>query len=438
MGRPRKQETARGRRNGTGSKDRLLKRVTEFYLSSGDFNGLPTGGLFSTDADRDRLRTDLRGLLEHECITVEFGACSPNPHIKPFTITASSAERQRKQLLNDDLQHACLYPTPSVLANAVDPTAYHDRPFTLRLMLGEGQLDHHAFDLSVLEFYRNDPRYYYEVDDIRGSISVRDAFFNSSAMRESDQVVLQTFGFGYDEEFERAVVVFSRYLHDLSPEHQQIWNAKRLTGDYSLHPDYYRNSILGEWGTKLSLFEAFLLELKVINEMCGAIGKPPLFRSHFEARSKGFCFLLRPTTKELNDFVLLLDQMLSDNINKDFFRGDIALEIDATRTDGKIEVRPKGTIQLLEEWFARKYRFVDDTLFRDAVATFRKVRKLRQNPAHKIEDSTFEQSIFDEQRALARTAYEAVRLLRLILANHPAAKTVKVMPELYRGDIWDR
>jgi ribosomal protein L31E len=35
------------------------------------------------------------------------------------------------------------------------------------------------------------------------------------------------------------------------------------------------------------------------------------------------------------------------------------------------------------------------------------------------------------------SAYEAVRIIRQLLANHPAAKTVDVPDWLYEGLIWD-
>jgi phenylalanyl-tRNA synthetase alpha subunit len=231
-------------------------------------------------------------------------------------------------------------------------------------------------------------------------------------------------------------MVFTRYLHDLSPEHQQIWNAKRLNGSYKLHPDYYRNAIVGAWGTKLSLFQAFLEELKHINAMAKLIGKPALFRNEFEERPRGFSFLVRPTTKEFNDFVLLLDQTMSDNLNKDFFRGDIDLESETTRPDGKIVIAQKGTIQLLEQWFQKKMRFSDPQPFNDMLAIFREVRKARQHPAHTAEDSIFDQKIFKDQRELAVRAYDAVRTIRLMLANHPAVRDYKVPEKLFKGEIW--
>jgi hypothetical protein len=416
--------------------DAIVVSATEYYLSSRDFNGLPVRTLFDDEASRETVRCALKRLVEAGSLTLECGQISPNPYVKAFA-AYPTPPMQLEELADSDLSLVCAYPTPAVLTQKVEAEQALDRPFTRRLMLGEGQLDFHAFDLSVLEFYRNDPRYHYETDDIRGKISVQSTFYDSDKMQQRDQVFLQTFGFGYNEDMHRAVVVFNRYLNDLSPEHQQIWNAKRLGDGYRLHQDYYRNSILVEWGTKLSIFEAFTAELKHINEMAKLMGKPALFRNDFALRPKHFSFLVRPTTKEFNDFVLLLDQMMSDNLNKDFFRDDIELETETTRADSKIVVTTKGTIQLLDQWFQKKVRLADPQLFNNMVATFRKVRKLRQTPAHKAEDSAFDQKIFQEQRELVSEAYDAVRTIRLLLANHPAVRNYKVPEELFNGEIWD-
>ena len=65
----------------------------------------------------------------------------------------------------------------------------------------------------------------------------------------------------------------------------------------------------------MSIFRAFVEELKVINEMSVLIGKPHLFlNSYSDERPKKFGFLLRPTEVEFNNFMLLLDKMMSDNL----------------------------------------------------------------------------------------------------------------------------
>ena len=96
----------------------------------------------------------------------------------------------------------------------------------LCLALGKAQLEYKSFELSVLELYRNDPRYSYEYDDIHGYISIRDELYGKSKMKASDEILLESFGVSFDDEDNVYVAVFLRYLSRLSPEHQLIWGPK--------------------------------------------------------------------------------------------------------------------------------------------------------------------------------------------------------------------
>jgi hypothetical protein len=58
------------------------------------------------------------------------------------------------------------------------------------------------------------------------------------------------------------------------------------------------------------------------------------------------------------------------------------------------------------------------------------------SPAHEINENTFEQEYFEKQRKLMIEAYSALRLLRLILANHPKTKAYQVPEWLLKGEIW--
>jgi len=248
---------------------------------------------------------------------------------------------------------------------------------------------------------------------------------------------LETFGFCHDEDMNRAVAVYVRYLADLSPEHQQMWKAKELEGDYTLHPDYYRNTIIGDWGERISVFDAFIEELQIINKMAQAMGREPLFRDDFaEERPREFGFLVRPTLKEFNDFVHLLDKMISENINTDFFQNEVPYEDEVVRRDGKVEVRPRGTLTILHRWIQKHYRTDDWEPINEMIETFKEVRKKRQKPAHAIDQNVFDQDYFHKQRALMIRAYEAVRTLRLLFANHPQAGEVEVHKVLQEGRIW--
>jgi hypothetical protein len=416
----------------------IVEKCRNFYLSSKSFNGYPIGRLKRelgvSDGEAKKL---LEELIRTDQVTVEFGNYHPNPHIKAFESLSSQAQLK----LLSELEfggHFCLYPSRSNLAGDPEIEKYSDEPYTRELAQGCGQLEYRVFDLAVLEHYRNDPRYYYWTDSIHGSISVRDEYYMSDQMAEKDQVLLQTFGFAYDDSMKRGVAVFLRYLADLSPEHQHIWSARELGAGYRLHPDYYRTSILGEWGERISIFDAFVSELKIVNEMVALMSRPPLFKDEFQEKPKGFEFLLRPTSKELQDFCLLLDKMMSENINKAFFSSELSLENEEVRRDGKIVISQKSTITLLDEWLGRKFRPEDPKDLQILVGAFRKVRNLRQKPAHAVNDNKFDQENFKKQREIIIEAYAAIRTLRLIFANHPAvvAGSPYISSELFEGKIW--
>lgn len=409
--------------------DEICKRILGHYLESYRFNGSRIDGSWD--------RHVIRSHIEAGNIEIVGPGIFPNPYIKPFSGVPIERQLQEYDSNADD---CCLYPGRPLLDEAVEDSEYEGRPYTKRLALGAGQLDGVYFDISVLEQYRNDPRYYYWADDINGQICIKDEHYDSNEVDERDKVLLETFGFGFNDSYERCVVLLLWYISTLSREHQQIWAAKELlSGDFKMHPDYYRNNIVGDWGERLPICEAFVMELSVINEMANKIKSENLFRRDYsESRPKEFAFLIRPTLSAFNSFVLILDQMMSDNINKKFFAGEIEDEYDHVRDDGKIEVRKKGTIAILEEWIDRYFHPQDNGPINEMKAAFRRVRKLRQKPAHSVQEDIFDQKYIKEQRQLILDAYGAVRTLRQILANHPKVKTSPpdIHEQLWKGEIW--
>ncbi len=414
----------------------LLEAATAFYLDSPDFNGYSCNGTVSEEkVSDDELRLILRELVEEGKGALVFGDRHPNPHIRAFP--DEPKEDQLEKLEKKPLNDVCLYPTANYLKNVVDKSSYEGRPYTLELALGSAQFEFRAFDLSVLEMYLNDPRYYYINDDINGRICIKDEYYLSHEFPEKDKVLLKTFGFAYDKDFNRSVAAFLIYLSRLSPEHQQIWKAKELVGSYKLHPDYFKITI-GDWDIGLSIFAAFVKELRIINQMCDIMNRPHLFKQDFhDNRPQNFSFLIRPTLEEYNSFVLTLDKIMSENINKEFFMDDVSDTVEKQRSSKTI-VEPKGTITMLEEWLDKKFRPFDRRLVEEPIKTFRDVRKQRQKPAHSIKSNVFNQSYFRRQRELVIAAYKAVRNIRLILMTHPAVLTTPVdIPDvLNKGKIW--
>ena len=136
--------------------------------------------------------------------------------------------------------------------------------------------------------------------------------------------------------------------------------------------------------------------------------------------------------------MLLLDKMLSENIDKRFFRKEVPEEIETERKDGKIIVQSKGSLQMLDEWMRTYFRTSDWSPWDESIAGLREVRKLRQKPAHSMDENKFDQQYFKKQRELIIKSYGAVRTLRMQLENHVAVKTADiVVPDWLReGKIW--
>ncbi len=417
--------------------EELLERATRFYLESEGFNGLPVS---SIDLESDALREVIRPLVESAQLYVNYADRHPNPHVLAFEPEAK--DEQLRKLVEGNLEGTCLYPAVDHLQTVVNPADYEGRPYTLELALGYPVLGYHCFDLSILESYRNDPRYYYTFD-IGGMISVDDAYFDQPTMDERDKVLLQTFGLVLAKEKYWAIVVFRRYLSMLSPEHQQLWKTKQEPDDPDLfqpHWEYWRMS-MGEWPEKMSLFTAFLEEMEQVNNLAAVIGRPPFFRSTYhDEHPRDFGYLIRPTARELANFAGVLDKMLSDNINRDFFQNDVPYEDETVDSKGRIIVTQRGTIRILEEWIKAKMRPKGDDsqkLIDQAIATLKDVRKRRNPQAHKLGPDAYDRELFVEQIRLMRDAYRAMVTLRQMPKLHPAAKDYEVPEDLTQMKVLD-
>jgi hypothetical protein len=146
--------------------------------------------------------------------------------------------------------------------------------------------------------------------------------------------------------------------------------------------------------------------------------------------------LLRPTLASFNGFVHLLDKLMSDNLAHEFFTHQgLSVECEVLRS-GKAIVERKGTIRLLEEWFKTRFSAADPTPLDKSIVIFKEVRRERQRPAHALDEDRFDNAFFKRQRELMIRAYGAVRVIRLVLSNHPLAQGVDVPDWLDKGEIW--
>lgn len=423
-------------------KDKIKNIIIKFYLDSKDFNGIPFQKLLNKlDIETELFQLNLKELYSDNLIDIVSSNYTANPYIKQFS------NLNRARLLEEfdevkKLKACCFYPSVHLMS-IVEKNIfkqYDKKPYSEILAQGYGQLDFQSFDISILEFYRNDPRYYYQCNDIQGLIYIKSEHENNFSS-ESDKIYLQSFSFSYSKDHnQRCVAVFNRYLSDLSEGHQLIWKHKEIKNDFKLHPVYIQNSIMGEFSDYISLTDAFLEEIKIINAMSILMKKPNFFKKTYNNDELSeFSFLLKPTLKEYNDFIHLLDKLMSENLNKDFFENDILLEYDEIRSDNKIEVKRKGTVQLLNEWLDKYFKSENQGHIKAIIPIFKKIRKLRQSPAHSIKQNIFDNKYYKVQRELLNQAYIGIRTIRLIFANYPNIKLnpPKINDSIFKGKILD-
>ncbi|WP_145328555.1 hypothetical protein [Paenibacillus xylanexedens] len=408
---------------------KILEEIVKFYVESSDFNGISywrLKELFGVGEEETNFDPILIELINEGKISVNY---TLNPHIKQFK--DFSIESQINAI-NTMPSNICLYPSETILAEEI-PDKYLDRPFTRMLYFGKPQLEPFFFDISILEQYYNDPRYSIFSSDYSGSIS----YISEQILDERDQILLETFGIGYDKNNHRVVAVYLRYLHDLTPEHQLRWKTYLLENDdCEIVYEYYQNTIAGEWADNASIYQAFIEELFHINQMVTVMFGSKLFKNDFkEDRPQDFRTIFIPTRENFYKFIHILDKMMSENIDKNFFRGKLELEGETIRTDGKVIVNQKGTIQLFEEWLRKSVRLHEEEGYEIIINPFKEIRKIRQKPAHSINHNSYDRHIFKEQNEIIKRCYEAIRTIRLVFTNHPAVREYQIPDWLFKGNI---
>jgi hypothetical protein len=435
------------------TKEELIKKtVADFFINSNDFNGIPLTSLAKECKIKYQELIDLLiGLVNEDIISVQ---SSVNPHIigllhfdieTQIRILNDARQNETKIIakisktvsMTSDSHLVCVYPSRAFLKKNRDVSMFNASPYTLELALGEPQIQAHFFEIEVLDRYYKDPRLTFEFEDYSGMISYKEDDQNKPLVRESDQVFLKTFGLGFDKDKNRVAVVFLRYLSDLTPEHQTFWKTNEITDGCKMLAEYYENTIAGNWTDSYSMFSAFLEEQNTLNKLSKAILGEPLFNKTFqdENRPEEFTFFFIPTTKNYNDFVHLLDKMISDNINKGFFKKDLDLfELNEIKP-GVFERKEKGTLRLMEEWLNLVIKMEKEDGVKELVKPFRQVRSERQSPAHKINQNIYDKSLFKKQMDLVTDVYYSMRSLRHLFQKHPKAKHIEIPDWLDKGKI---
>lgn len=432
--------------------DKIRNRIYDFFIESNDFNGIPLRNISNEFEIDYKESIDLvKKLVIDKSVSIQ---SSTNPHIIGFQHYPTDSQLKilddakdvtvdKKKIGEITISFEntefpiCLYPTKEYLKSKRNLNEYQNAEYTKLLALAEPQLSPRFFEIEVLERYANDPRFDFKFDDYSGKISCKYDENDEPIVREEDQVFLKTFGLGFDSKENRLAVVYLRYLNNLTPEHQVFWKSKEVKDECKILQEYQENTINGNWTFSHSIFSGFLGELKCLNDLSKLIFKTSIFKKDFdgENKPKDFTFFFTPTLKNYHGFVGLLDKMISENINKKFFENKIELFDFEEIEDGVVERKQRGTLRLFEEWLISIYKIDNPEKLRDIFKPFKKVRKERQSPAHKISENTYDKKYIELQKNLINDCYNSMRILRDIFGQHRDANGFEIPEWLEKGAI---
>jgi hypothetical protein len=292
------------------------------------------------------------------------------------------------------------------------------------------------FDVHVLERYFNNPKYMVWYSGYRGSISLKDQYFDEA--NESEYV--KNFGLAYGKKNieKRAIVAFASDLAKISKKAQGYWYSLLLEDSNEYYPNeaFVKNLIYGEWVENISIYDALLMEIHFINLMCKSMEIPQMFKEEFkyntskkEDRPVNYHIVLLPTRDNYYNFINMLEKLIINNLEpKTFMKDSLYIGAIDMKTE---EGYKKGTLTLLSQWFAKNIKA--DGIEKQIIEPLKKLRKIRQKPAHKLYENDYNERIWEDQKELMHEVYSAVRNIRLVLANHPLGKKVEIPQILFDG-----
>lgn len=392
---------------------KLVKETTDHYLQSNDFNGFSLPDAFKGDSKT--LKLAVVDLIKQGVLSIEFAEEGrPNPFVKILEPLAAKEQLDRLEKL--DIMHGCLYPTPSHLETVVDMRDFANKPFTLKLVLGEPKLKFYSFNLKILKNFSEDPRYIFEnYNDICGTIYTKD----DVKLENNEEIYIKTWGYSHNLTSQRAMCVPLCYLSKLSPEQQGLWQAHSVTG-FQPYDEYvmvvYGH---GQLVKEISALNAFMKEIDYVNQITQNAFSENLFKN--TNRPKDFSYLMMPTRKDFNDFICNLEILLCEGLDKSFFknRGLIMDREKVKRKDGTIQSESKATISLLQEWLMTFSLSDDDKpKIKNIIGFMREINKLRSNSVHNSIENDWDENLFIQQREIIMKAVEQIRELRFIITKY--------------------
>ena len=388
----------------------LLKIVFDNFKESTDCNGLASYNL-NIDATDESLVAAIVNLICADKISLLASEHDGNPHIIRFGFPSKD---EQIAFLNENgfNKYFCLYPSSSYLSNNIETDLIPKFPFQYMMKTGTAQFKACYFEWGVLYKYFSDPRYKFSFSDYIGRIE------SSDDVPPKSSINLRTFGIGKDENGNRVVVAFPRDLNNMSSACQIEWYSKMVPNQEQcmILESYKQNLFGGYWAFPQTVYRSLIQEMVNVNQLTYAIWDANFFREEFDQNKPvDFDMIYIPTYKVYMDYVSLLEKIVVSNINDSFFD---AIDWSRYDEDGKI----KGSLVCLKEFLQK----VNPNIENEITSPLRKVRRLRQNPAHKIEDNSYGIHFLNQQHELTESVFNSINMLRRLFQTHPKAKGIDV------------
>lgn len=261
------------------------------------------------------------------------------------------------------------------------------------------------FEIDLLRNIIDKAIYSISNNSFKYNISIITEYDNDKTVDEKFKFTLDNVGLGFDENNERIFAVLLKELSKLHPEMQKRFCVYEVKKKTYVDPSYIKSMNDGEWSDP-PVFSAVLYQIKQINNICA--DNETLFKSDYEKKPPiEFNILVLSTKKEYDNFIKIFDIIISDNINKKFFKGKLEL-IDFSNEDGT-KKNEKGTITLFKEWLGEIG--VSPDIIKKTIKIINKIRSERAKPSHNIRDDEFNIKYLQNQNRIVLEVYNSFRLL---------------------------
>lgn len=407
----------------------ILNRITHYYLESPKFNGMPASSLaYQLTSSLYDLADALPALISAEAVSVRYGDIHPNPFIR--ALPDESIETQLQKLSPERLAFACIFPLNQHLKQTVDPVVFDDRPFSLRLALGEPQYNFDFFDPVLLDFYMDDVRC--KVDhDVQSTLHLPNGRIHFSRA---------SLGGSYGIQFTNLLTANLEQLAGLDATEQRFWESMALPGPCTVHPEVVRTLLEGRFKERISVFEALFDEMRAINALCEGLALPKMFLGDSSPQNEliNLGFLPTPTIRSFRQFFLNLQILMIQDVNPRFLkRIEKPTFRSIQRRKSRMLQRPsKTTLGHLYDWMQSQASTAGEDALLRFVALVKKTRHDLYERMSYCSQHLADHTLLQLQRRLMWYAYQGLKSIREFLERHFGITYPTLHPLVREDQVW--